>query len=416
MTALQRFIAASGMTNLADGIAVVAWGWVASLLTRDALLVALVPVALRLPWAVLALPAGLVTDRVDRRRLILAMDGLRATAFLAAGLSLWAALPLAVAPSEGVSNPGLYVALLLSALVVGGAEVFRDNAAQTMLPALVPSVQLERANGQLWSAELLTNALIGPALGAFLIGLWLPLAFGLNAVAYGMAMLLVAGLAGQFRAVRAERRGWRAELDEGFTFLRGVPLLKTLAWTTGFWNLFHQMIVIGVVLHAQENLGLSAQAYGLTLAGGAVGGIAGSLLGERIGRALGPTRTMQWMLAASGPCFIGMALAPGAWTLGACFAAMEFTGFVWNVVSVSTRQRMIPDALLGRVNSLYRLLAWGMMPLGLVLSGLVVSAGELFLSRGAALVLPFWAAGLGSVLVTGAVWARIARGFAGISR
>jgi sulfite exporter TauE/SafE len=125
---------------------------------------------------------------------------------------------------------------------------------------------------------------------------------------------------------------------------------------------------------------------------------------------------MQWMLAASGPCFIGMALAPGAWTLGACFAAMEFTGFVWNVVSVSTRQRMIPDALLGRVNSLYRLLAWGMMPLGLVLSGLVVSAGELFLSRGAALVLPFWAAGLGSVLVTGAVWARIARGFAGISR
>jgi hypothetical protein len=404
MTALQRFIAASGMTNLADGIAVVAWGWVASLLTRDALLVALVPVALRTPWALLALPAGLVTDRVDRRRLILAMDAVRAAAFLAAALSLWAALPIAAAPGEGVSSPALYVALLLSALVVGGAEVFRDNAAQTMLPALVPSAQLERANGQLWSAELLTNALIGPALGAFLIGLWLPLAFGLNALAYGMAMLLVAGLAGQFRAVRADRRGWRAELGEGFSFLRGVPLLKTLAWTTGFWNLFHQMIVIGVVLHAQENLGLSAQAYGLTLAGGAVGGIAGSLLGERIGRALGPTRTMQWMLAASGPCFIGMALAPDAWTLGASFAAMEFTGFVWNVVSVSTRQRLIPDALLGRVNSLYRLLAWGMMPLGLVLSGLVVSAGELFLPRGTALVLPFWAAGAG------------ARGFAGISR
>lgn len=416
MTALQRFIAASGMTNLADGIAVVAWGWVASLLTRDALLVALVPVALRTPWALLALPAGLVTDRVDRRRLILAMDAVRAAAFLAAALSLWAALPIAAAPGKGVSSPALYVALLLSALVVGGAEVFRDNAAQTMLPALVPSAQLERANGQLWSAELLTNALIGPALGAFLIGLWLPLAFGLNALAYGMAMLLVAGLAGQFRAVRADRRGWRAELGEGFSFLRGVPLLKTLAWTTGFWNLFHQMIVIGVVLHAQENLGLSAQAYGLTLAGGAVGGIAGSLLGERIGRALGPTRTMQWMLAASGPCFIGMALAPDAWTLGASFAAMEFTGFVWNVVSVSTRQRLIPDALLGRVNSLYRLLAWGMMPLGLVLSGLVVSAGELFLPRGTALVLPFWAAGAGSVLVAGVVWRRIARGFAGISR
>lgn len=416
MTALQRFITASGMTNLADGIAVVAWGWIASLLTRDALLVALVPVALRLPWAVLALPAGLVTDRVDRRRLILAMDALRALAFLGAAVSLWLALPLGVAPAEGVSSPTLYAALLVAALVVGGAEVFRDNAAQTMLPALVPPERLERANGQLWSAELLTNALIGPALGAFLIGLWLPLAFGLNAVAYGVALWLVAGLAGPFRAERGERRGWREELGEGFQFLRGVPLLQTLAWTTGFWNLFHQMIVIAVVLHAQENLGLSAQAYGLTLAGGAVGGIAGSLMGERIARALGSVRTMQWMLAASGPCFIGMALAPGAWTLGACFAAMEFSGFVWNVVSVSTRQRMIPDRLLGRVNSLYRLLAWGMMPVGLVLSGLVVSLGELFLPRGTALVLPFWAAGLGALVVAGAVWGRIRQGFAGISR
>lgn len=416
MTALQRFITASGMTNLADGIAVVAWGWIASLLTRDALLVALVPVALRVPWALLALPAGLVTDRVDRRRLIVGMDALRGLAFLGAALALWLALPLGAAPVEGVSAPGLYTALLLAAFVVGGTEVFRDNAAQTMLPALVPPDRLERANGQLWSAELLTNSLIGPALGAFLIGLWLPLAFGLNALAYGLAMLMVAGLAGQFRAVRTDRRGWRAELGEGLSFLRGVALLKTLAWTTGFWNLFHQMIVIGVVLHAQENLGLSAQAYGLTLAGGAVGGIAGSLMGERIVRALGAVRTMQWMLAASGPCFFAMALAPGAWTLGLCFAAMEFTGFVWNVVSVSTRQRLIPDALLGRVNSIYRLLAWGMMPLGLVLSGLVVSLGETAVAREVALVLPFWAAGVGSVGVTVLVWGGIRRGFAGISR
>jgi sulfite exporter TauE/SafE len=174
--------------------------------------------------------------------------------------------------------------------------------------------------------------------------------------------------------------------------------------------------VIAVVLHAQENLGLSAQAYGLTLAGGAVGGIAGSLMGERIARALGSVKAMQWMLVLSGPCFIGMALAPGAWTLGACFAAMEFTGFVWNVVSVSTRQRMIPDALLGRVNSLYRLLAWGMMPVGLVLSGLVVSLGEHLVARETALVLPFWVAGAGSLVVTGLVWGRIRQGFAGISR
>ncbi|MDZ4085363.1 MAG: MFS transporter [Tabrizicola sp.] len=416
MTAFQRFITASGMTNLADGVAVVAWGWIASLLTRDALLVALVPVALRLPWALLALPAGLVTDRVDRRRLILGMDAVRALAFLGAALALGLALPLAPAADEGVSSPWLYTSLLVAALVVGGAEVFRDNAAQTMLPALVPQDRLERANGQLWSAELLTNALIGPALGAFLIGLWLPLAFGLNALAYGLAMLLVAGLAGQFKAVRTDQRGWKAEIGEGFAFLRAVPLLQTLAITTGFWNLFGNLILVALVLHAQENLGLSAQVYGLTLAGGAFGGILGSLLGDRIAARLGPVRTMQAMLAISGPSFLLMGLAPGPWTLALAFAAMEFCSFVWNVVSVSTRQRLIPDALRGRVNSIYRLLAWGMMPLGLVLSGVVVSLGELVTSRGTALVLPFWAAGLGSVVVATLVWRAIARGFAGISR
>ena len=412
MTALNRFIAASGMTNLADGIAVVAWGWIASLLTRDPLLVALVPVALRLPWFLLALPAGVITDRVDRKRLILWMDAVRGLAFAAAALAIWAALPLAPAPAEGVSSPYLYWALALAAFVVGGAEVFRDNAAQTMLPAFVAPDQLERANGRLWSAELLTNALIGPALGAVLIGLYLPLAFGLNAVAYGLAMLLVAGVAGQFRPERTDPRNWRVELREGLAFLGAKPLLRTLAWATGFWNLFHQMIVIGVVLHAQENLNLSAEAYGLTLAGGALGGIAGSLMGERISRALGSARTMQWMILASGPCFAAMALAPNAVTLALCFAAMEFSGFVWNVVSVSTRQRMIPDALRGRVNSLYRLLAWGMMPLGLLLSGITVTLGETLVPRDLALTLPFWVAGIGSVVLSLAVWSSIRRGFA----
>ncbi len=416
MTALQRFIAASGMTNLADGVAVVAWGWIASLLTRDPLMVALLPVALRLPWMVMALPAGVITDRVDRKRLILAMDGLRALAFAAAALAIWAALPLDPAPQVWVSSVPLYASLALAALVVGGAEVFRDNAAQTMLPAFVPHDQLERANGQLWSAELVTNALIGPALGAVLIGLYLPLAFGLNAAAYGLAMLLVAGVAGQFRPDPSGPRNWRLELREGLAFLRGQPLLRTLAWTTGFWNLLHQMIVIGVVLHAQENLGLSAEAYGLTLAGGAIGGIAGSLLGDRMARRWGQARTLQWMILASAPCLAAMALAPDAVALAGCFAAMEFSGMVWNIVSVSTRQRMIPDALMGRVNSLYRLLAWGMMPLGLMLSGVVVTLGEAFVPRDLALVLPFWAAGAGSAVLALVVWRAIGRGFAGISR
>jgi MFS family permease len=412
VTPYQRFVASSGLTNLADGVAVVAWAWLASLLTRDALLVALVPVALRLPWFLFALPAGIVTDRVDRRRLILAMDGVRAGAFVLATVAIWLAAPIGVAPAQGVSIAWLYIVVLLAAMVVGGAEVFRDNAAQTMLPSLVPDAQLEQANGRLWSVELIGNALIGPALGAFLIAVAVPLPFALNALAYLLAMVLLLAIGGDFQPERRVAQNWWHELGEGLRFLQKAPLLRVMALTTGFWNMFHQMVMIALVLHAQENLHLSAQVYGLVLASGAIGGILGSLLGPAIVRILDRPRTMKWMLAASAPVFGAMALAPNAIILAIAFAVFELTGLTWNIVSVSTRQRMIPNALLGRVNSLYRLLAWGMMPVGLVLYGLIVRLAEGPLSREAALLIPFWVATCGCVVLTLLAWRPIGRGFA----
>lgn len=410
-SSLSRFIASSGLTNLCDGIATLAWAWVASLLTRDPLLIATVAVALRLPWALFAVPAGLVADRVDRRRLILAMDLVRAVAFGAAALALWAALPLSPAPQSGLSAPFAFVALLVAATVVGVAEVFRDNAAQTMLPSLVPHDRLEQANGRLWSVELIGNSLVGPALGAVLVAALITLPFAVNALAYGLAALLVAGIAGDFRAPQGESRGWRAELAEGWGFLMQAPLLRLLAWITGFWNLFHQMMIVAMILHVQENLGLSAEIYGLVLAGGAVGGILGGLSGGWVARRLGPGRTAQVTMLASAFTFLGVGLASNGWVLAAMFMVFEFTGFVWNTVSVSTRQRAIPNRLLGRVNSLYRLLAWGMMPVGLALSGVVVRLADGPLPRGQALQLPFFVAAAGFLLVAAVSWRALERRF-----
>jgi hypothetical protein len=401
---LARFIAASGLTNLGDGIATIAWAWTASLMTRDPLLIAIVPVALRLPWAIFALPAGIVTDRSDRRKLILLMDLVRATAFAAAGLALWWSLPFPSPPETGVATALGFATLVAAALTVGAAEVFRDNAAQTMLPALVPHERLEAANGRLWSVELTGNALAGPPLGAILVGVALPLPFAANSLLYAVAALMIASMTGRFQPQRKTREPWRAELSEGIAFLRDAPLLRTLAWLTGLWNLFFQMVVIALVLHVQENLGLSSTSYGLVLAAGAVGGIAGGLCGEAIVRAIGPVRAAQWSLLASLPCFAAVALAPEAFSLGAVLALFEFAGLVWNTISVSTRQRMIPDQLLGRVNSVYRLLAWGMMPLGLLLSGLIVRMSEGFMTREAALTAPFFAAAIGIGLVAIAGW------------
>lgn len=159
---LTRLVAASGLTNVADGIALLVWAWLASLLTRDPLLIALPPIALRLPWLLFSLPAGVVTDRTNRLRLILAMDLFRALGFVCAGLAVWLALPLPAPRAAGTSASGLFAALLACAFVIGTAEVFRDTAAQTIVPAIVDGPDLERANVRMFSAELVGNALVGP--------------------------------------------------------------------------------------------------------------------------------------------------------------------------------------------------------------------------------------------------------------
>ena len=399
MTAFQRFLSASALANLADGVATIAWVWVATYLTREAFLVALVPVALSLPWAIFAIPAGIVADRVDRRRLVVAMDAVRAAAFLAAGVVLMAAGALPPAPDQGVVSVPLFAALCFSALVVGIAEVFRDNAAQTLLPSIVPDAGLERANGRLWTVEAIANQMAGPAFGAFLLGAAMALPFVINAVCYIIAALLMSRLHGAFRPAPPQDRRWRVALAQGFAFMRGQPLLILLAVITGGWNLFSAAIFFALVLHAQENLGLDAQQYGFVLMGMAAGGIIAGLSGDRVIARFGSRQAMLWALFLGSLAMLAFPLMPNGPALAACFFALEVVGITWNIVSVSLRQRLIPDALRGRVNSIYRLLAWGMIPLGVALAGWSVALAEPALGRGIALTVPLWAAGIGQVVL-----------------
>lgn len=411
VTPFARFVASSGLTNLADGIAVVVWAWVATILTRDALLVALMPVALRLPWFLFALPAGIAADRVDRRKLILAMDVIRALAFAMAAGAVFAASPLPPAPEGGTSLPWLFTLLFICALAVGTAEVFRDNAAQTVMPTIVPHDQLERANGRLWSVELIGNELLGPALGAFLIAaaVWGPLA--LNAGAFAAAALLLTSLQGDFRPPPREKTNWRAELAEGVAFVRGSPVLAALAWITGFWNLLWMMVTVALVLHVQENLGLGAPAYGLILSAGAIGGIIGSLAGERVVARFGQARTAQSTLFGLVIAIPIIAVAPNGWWIAGVLLLLQISGMIWNTVTVSYRQRVTPNELMGRMNSVYRLLAWGMMPIGLMLSGAMINFSEGFLDRGTAITVPLFASAIGGFVLAVTAYRILGREF-----
>ncbi len=402
-----RLWLSSGLANLADGIGIVAWPWLASLITRDPLAIAMVAAAQRLPWFLFALPSGVITDRLDRRRLVVAMDLVRFVILAALASALLVPGLVPQGPDPAFPTTTLYGLLLAAALMVGFAEVLRDNSAVTLLPSIVPHARLETANGRMGGLEVLMNMMVGPPLAGLLIGLALPFAFGLYGLAFAFAGLLVFSIPGSFRAERAEPRHWVAEMREGASYLFRHPLLRDLAIGLGVFNAVENMLLIGLVLYAQEVLGLTSAHYGLLLTGAAAGGLLGGLFGEVVIRRLGASACLRLAIAACMLLAVVPLVLPSAVAVWGALALANLTGMIWNIITVSLRQRMIPPQLLGRVNSVYRFFGLGLMPLGLVVSGLSVTVAEGFMPRSQALAAPFALGAVLSLLLLIGIWKRV---------
>lgn len=253
-----------------------------------------------------------------------------------------------------------------------------------MIPSVAAPNQLERANGTMWGAGLVTNQFLGPPLGGFLLAVSPALPFAGQAMTAVAAVLLLATLRGTFGPVPAGdehpavRPPIRVMLSEGLRWLWRHRLPRTMA------------IV----------LGLSSQGFGLLLTAGAVGGLAGSQVAPWLARRIPPGVTITGVLAVEMLVCLLNALFP---VVPVFVSGSILTGFLvvwWNVITVSLRQRIIPDALPARVNSAYRMLGWGMMPLGALAGGGLVTLTEGPAGRDWALRTPFlFAAAVCAVLV-----------------
>ena len=177
---------ATAISNLGDGVSMVAYPWLASAVTRSPILIAAAGFAPRLPWLIFTLHAGVLTDRFDRRKLIVAMDFMRGVLTVFVGLVVFfnkdsfPALDELTTITNLETNWPIYFTLLFTAFLFGLAEVLRDNSAQTLMPSVVDKENLEKANGRMWSAESLTNSFIGPPLGSLLIGIAIFIHFSLT--------------------------------------------------------------------------------------------------------------------------------------------------------------------------------------------------------------------------------------------
>jgi MFS family permease len=400
---------ATAISNLGDGVSMVAYPWLASAVTRSPLLIAAAGFASRLPWLIFTLHAGVLTDRFDRRKLIVGMDFMRGILTVFVGVIVWSnrdtlpSLNDLTKITDLETNWPLYLTLVLTAFLFGLAEVLRDNSAQTLMPSVVEKENLEKANSRMWSAEALTNSFIGPPLGSLLIGVAIFLPFFFDAISFFIAVALIASLTGSFKPIESEepreKINFKAEIKEGFAWLWGHPLLRPMAIILGCMNGIGTMVGAVFILYAQEVLHTTVFIFAILGTGGAIGGILGGIFAPKISAAIGSGPALSLALV-SGPIanlIIGMTTS---WQVVWILMAFEtFLAILWNTITVSLRQSIIPTHLLGRVNSVYRFFAWGSIPIGMLLGGGMVTVLAHFFSRESALRAPFFAsAALGFVL------------------
>lgn len=398
---------ASVVSNLGDGIAMIAYPWLASAVTRNPLHIAAVAVITRLPWLLFSLPAGVITDRVDRRKLAAWMDVGRfvittGVAFAVLRVQSQLSSPDQVADGSAPlpeSAGFLLFVVYAAALLLGTAEVFRDNSAQTLMPAIVDSENLERANGRLWGAEMVTNSFVGPPIAGILMAVAFSLPFFVDAGTFAVSAALVFMIAGSFKpagrdnSAEESKTSFWSEMKEGVSWLWQHPLFKPMAIALGLLNGTFMMAMATFVLFAQEILELDATQFGLLTTGVAVGGVLGSLLAHRVTARLGQGGALFAAILLMAVTTILSGLTSSFWVFWTVSAISSSMAVVWNVITVSLRQALIPDQLLGRVNSVYRFIGWGMMPIGSLLGGVVVAVVEPAFGREWALRWPFLLAG-----------------------
>ena len=383
-----RWLMASAWTsNVGDGIALAAGPLLVASKTDQAFLVALAALLQWAPPLLFGLWAGALTDRLDRRLIIITVDLLRA---LVVAL-LAAAVAFDVAP----------IALVLVAMfLLGTAEVFSDNTASTLLPMLVHRDDLAIANSRLMTGVITINQLAAPPIGAFLFtaGQFIP--FATQALLGLLAVLLIARLQlpAHGRAPDEAKPVWH-DIVEGFRWVLHHPAVRTLVLTILIFNVTFGAAWSVLVLYATRHLGLGSVGFGLITTVSAAGGLLGSLSYGWLTRRISLGDLMRIGLVIETLTHLGLASTSSPYVALPVFFVFGAHAFVWGTTSMTIRQRAVPTELQGRVGSVNLLGVYG---------GLVVGAGiGGVLAQRWGVTAPFWFAFVGSAVFVVLIWRQL---------
>jgi predicted MFS family arabinose efflux permease len=383
-------LASSWTTNLGDGVAIAAGPLLVASLTSDAFLISLAALLRWAPPLVFGLYAGVLSDRLDRRRIVMAADGLRAVVLTV----------LIVAMITGrLTVAGALVAMGLLAT----AEVFADNTSATLTPMLVHRDDLVIANSRLQAGFITLNQLTGPPIGAALFAVGRAWPFVAEALLVTAGVLLVSRvvLPAHDRGPAETTGSVRRELAEGFRWTIHHAAVRTLALTILIFNITFGAAWSVLVLYAQRRLGLGAVGFGLLSTIGAAGGLLGTGLYGWITRRVSLGDVMRVGLIIETITHLILAVTTSAWVASVTFFVFGAHAFVWGTTSITVRQRAVPTHLQGRVGSVNTVCVFGGLVVGSAIGGT--------LANHAGVTAPFWFAFVGSAVFVVLLWRELTR-------
>ncbi|GAA3749067.1 MFS transporter [Micromonospora maritima] len=367
-----RLWTASAVSTIGDGVTMAAGPLLVASVSDDPALIAGAVFVQQLPWLLFALVSGAYVDRLDRRRLVVVVNLLRAAAL--AGLTLTVA-------TGTVTVAVIYAVLFL----LGAGETVADTAMGALLPAVVAPERLPAANARLYATFTVGNQFVAKPLGAWLFVVSAAVPFGVDALTFVAAAALIAGIRPALVPEEPRPRGsLRGEIGQGVRWLWRHRLLRTLAVSMGLGNVAFGAAFAVFVLYCRQRLGLSDVGYGFLLTSFAVGGLFGTTVATRLTRAFGAATVLRGGLVVEVVTHLTLAVTTASWIAAAVLVTFSVHAMVWGITAASVRQRIVPAHLRGRVGSVYALLDLGGAALGALLGGLLAGTWQI--------TTPFWVA------------------------
>ncbi|SDB93367.1 Transmembrane secretion effector [Sanguibacter gelidistatuariae] len=370
-----RLWTAAAFSNLADGLGRTAVPLIATTLTRDPLAIAALGAIAYVPWLVFGLPAGMIVDRFDRRWIMAGANALRGgTALVLAMMTVTGSLTI--------------WSLLAGALVFGLGETLFDNATNAVVPALVESRSLDRANGFMQAAQVTIDSFVAQPIAGVLFAVSMALPLWVGAAGYVIPVILAIFLplsaARPLRRTSAAappapdapvttdaRRRKPGSAREATSYLWHHEYLRAMVIFTSVLGCAFSFAQAPTILYFLDEMHVKPVAIGLVTAGIGLGALAGSLVAPTLVARFGRGPVMLGANIAAGLFLVGVGLAPEVITAVVAYAGMACAVSIWNVPWGALRQAIVPNELFGRVLGIIRSFTWGLFPFATLLGGLV---------------------------------------------